>query len=229
MFKRRALTNDKKQTPEQILTFVLMVVCFSVMLLCALVRLTNTDWLLAELTKIPIPSEFWQDRIMNVLFIFEMVFVYKILCRIKWKWCLFFSIIQTIIIIFTPEELYANILNLCIILLFPILCTRKLSAIIDSIFLYALMTIYGLLFSVGRLGELSIDNAYNFTYNVAGLIDYKLFIVFIYLFIKYNGGIKLWKTQKRLLLQVDLKAKKKKKEMLTQAVPSGSSETSPLQ
>lgn len=228
MFKRKALTNDKKQTPEQILTFVLMVVCFSVMLICALVRLTNTDWLLVELTKIPIPSEFWQDRIMNVLFIFEMVFVYKTLCRIKWKWCLFFSIVQTIIIIFTPEELYANILNLCIILLFPILCTRKLSVIIDSIFLYALMTIYGLLFSVGRLGELSIDNAYNFTYNVAGLIDYKLFIVFIYLFIKYNGGIKLWKTQKRLLLQVDLKAKKKK-EMLTQAVPSGSSETSPLQ
>ena len=228
MLKRKALTNDKKQTPEQILTFVLMVVCFSVMLMCALVRLTNTDWLLAELTKIPIPSEFWQDRIMNVLFIFEMVFVYKILCRIKWEWCLFFSIVQTIIIIYTPEELYANILNLCIILLLPILCTRRLSAIIDSIFLYALMTIYGLLFSVGRLGELSIDNAYNFTYGVAGVIDYKLFIVFIYLFIKYNGGIKLWKTQKRLLLQIDLKAKKKK-EMLTQAVPSGSSETSPLQ
>ena len=67
--------------------------------------------------------------------------------------------------------------------------------------------LYAVLFLTGRIGIFDTESAYNFIYNVLGTIDYKLFIVTLYLLIKYFGGIKLWKSQKRLIFQTDLKTK----------------------
>lgn len=178
------------------------------MLACLITRLYNKEWLLASFDKIPQVSKFWQDRIMNGLFIFEMLFTLKILTRKSWTFCLIVAIIQTVIVEFIPTELYANIFNLAVILILPVLCTRELRTIVDSIFLYALMLLYGVLFLYGRVGELDTNSAYNFIYNIVGVLDYKLFIVVIYAYVKYYGGIKLWKTQKRLFLQKDLTKQK---------------------
>lgn len=175
------------------------------MLCCLILRLYSVDWFLASFDKIPELPKFWQDRIMNVLFVFEMTFVFKILTRKRWMFCFIVSIIQTAIIEFIPEELYANIFNLCVILFVPVICTHKLSTIIDSIFLYAVMILYSVIFLVGRVGNLDTSSAYNFEYNIIGILDYKLFIAVIYFYVKHFGGIKLWKTQKRLLLQKNLK------------------------
>lgn len=175
------------------------------MLGCLILRLYNIDWLLASFDKIPELSEFWQDRVMNVLFIFEMTFTFKILTRKRWLFCIITSIIQTVIIEFIPQELYANIFNLCIILFVPVICTREIRTIIDSIFLYAIMLLYSVIFLVGRTGSLDTNSAYNFEYNIVSILDYKLFITVTYFYIKHYGGIRLWKTQKRLLLQKDLK------------------------
>ena len=62
----------------------------------------------------------------------------------------------------------------------------------------------GLKFSVGRIGGVNAAFAYDFVVSIIGTIDYKLFIVSLYLFVKYLGGIRLWKTQKRLIFQRDL-------------------------
>lgn len=79
---------------------------------------------------------------------------------------------------------------------------------LESAILYALQILYSVLFLVGRIGILETDSAYNFIVSVLGTIDYKLFIVALYLLIKYFGGIKLWKKQKRLIFQTDLRTKK---------------------
>lgn len=193
------------KTAEQIFSLALLAGTLGLLFCCLILRLYNVDWFLASFDKIPELPKFWQDRVMNVLFVFEMTFVFKILTRKRWMFCLIISIIQTVTIEFIPEELYANIFNLCIVLFVPVICTRKLSAIIDSIFLYAMMILYSIIFLVGRVGNLDTSGAYSFEYSIIGILDYKLFIIVIYFYIKHFGGIRLWKTQKRLLLQKDLK------------------------
>lgn len=73
-------------------------------------------------------------------------------------------------------------------------------AVIDFLFIYLLMFLYGLLLTVAKFGGLSLEYAYSFYANTIGIIDYKLFVVTLYLYTKYKGGIKLWKSMKRKLL-----------------------------
>lgn len=203
----KLINNIKSKNSEQIFSLCLLIACFSIMLFCAIVRICGGLWFTADLGAIPVPNEFWQAFIMACLFAFEMAFVYKILCRCKWKIAVLLSILHTIITAFIPTELWTNIFNLLAILFVPVLYTRKLVVVFDSIFLYALELLYSVLFLVGRAGNLDTGSAYIFIYNVFGVIDFKLFIVSIYLFIKYYGGIQLWKNQKRLLFQNSLMTK----------------------
>lgn len=101
-----------------------------------------------------------------------------------------------------------NIINLALYFIIPILFARQWQTLIDSAVLYLLCFIYILIFSVGRIGHIDINAGYNFVYSIIGSIDYKIFIINIYLIQKYFGGIRLWKTQKRLIFQKDLKTKK---------------------
>lgn len=195
----------KDKSAEQIFTLCLLVSCVIVMLFCAIVRLCGGLWFMADLDSVPVPSEFWQDRIMNGLFIFELTFVYKILCRVQWIWCVLIAIAQTVIIEFIPSELIANVINLVLILILPVLITRDKFTIMDSIILYALELAYSALFLFARIGEVGQSAAYNFLYAVFSAIDFKLFVVNIYLIQKHFGGIRLWKKQKRLILAKEIK------------------------
>lgn len=199
----------KDKTAEQTFSFCLLISCVAIMLFCAIVRLCGGLWFAADLDGVPVPNEFWQDRIMNVLLAFELTFVYKILCRTKWIWCILIAIAQTVIIIFLPNETIANIVNLVLYFIIPLIFTRQWQTIIDTIFIYLFGLCYSLLFLAGRIGNIKINSAYIFTYNALGTIDYKLFFVALYLFIKNFGGIRLWKTQKRLIFQKDLKTNAK--------------------
>lgn len=209
MENNRIKSYFKKLTPEQVFSLCLFVGCFIIMLFCAIVRLCGGLWFSADLSIIKLPSKLWQDIIMALLLIFELSFVYKILCRSNWFVCIFIIIIQATIGYFIPNLLWTNLFHLFCYMIIPIFFVRNWFSLIDSIFLYLLTLLYSLLFLVGRIGNLNLDSASNFIYNVLGCIDYKLFIVSIYLYIKNFGGIKLWKNQKRLILKVD----QKKKEM----------------
>lgn len=195
----------KDKTAEQVFSLCLLISCILIMLFCAVVRLCGGLWFSADLDGVPVPSEFWQDRIMNILFAFELTFVYKILCRTKWIWCVLIAIAQTVIIIFIPSETIANVINLVLYFIIPLCFTRQWQTLIDSGILYFASFIYILIFSVGRIGHIDTSAGYNFIYSVIGSFDYKIFIVNIYLIQKYFGGIRLWKTQKRLILQKDLR------------------------
>lgn len=195
----------KNKTAEQTFSICLLISCVALMLFCAIVRLCGGLWFAADLDGVPVPNEFWQGRIMNVLLAFELTFVYKILCRTKWIWCILIAIAQTVIIIFIPSETIINIINLALYFIIPLCFTRQWQTIIDSAFLYATSLLYCLIFFVGRIGQIEANAGYNFIYSIIGSIDYKIWYITIFLIQNYFGGIRLWKTQKRLILQKDLK------------------------
>lgn len=201
------------KTGEQIFVLCLFVGCIAVMLLCVIARLCGILWFAADLEIVPVPNKFWQEVIMILLLAFELIFVYKILCRAKWWICFCIALAQAIIcellgLFIEESNLIINIFNMTCILFIPIIFVRKWYSILENILLYAISMLYGVIFLVGRIGGVDDNFAYNFIYNVLGTIDYKLFIVSLYIVIKYFGGIKLWKTQKRLIFQADLPMKK---------------------
>ena len=198
---------------EQIFVLCLLVSCVTVMLLCVIARLCGILWFAADLEIVPVPNKFWQEVIMILLLAFELIFVYKILCRAKWWICFCIAFTQAIIcellgLFIEESNLIINIFNLVCYFIIPLFFVKHWFSIVESAILYILQTIYAILFLVGRIGGVDENAAYNFIYNVLGTIDYKLFIVSLYLVIKYFGGIRLWKTQKRLIFQADLPMKK---------------------
>lgn len=195
---------------EQIFVLCLLVGSIAVMLLCVIARLCGILWFAADLEAIPVPNDFWQEVVMVLLLAFELIFVYKILCRASWKICFIIAITQAIIcellgLFIENSNTIINIFNLICYFIIPIFFVKHIFSIVESAILYGLELAYAVLFLVGRIGNIDIDAAYNFIYNVLGTIDYKFFIVSLYLVVKYFGGIKLWKTQKRLIFQKDLR------------------------
>lgn len=206
---KRIKTFFKTKTPEQTYSFILLIFSLLLMFLCAIARLAGILWFSADLSSVETPSRFWQEFISAALLIFELIFVYKILCRTRWTICFAIAIAEAAICLLIGyvtdgNQIVTNIFTALCIFFTPIAFTRKWFSIVESIALYLVSTLYGILFCVGRIGGLEIYN-YNFVASVLGTIDYKLFIVSLYLLVKNFGGIRLWKTQKRLIFQTDLK------------------------
>lgn len=197
------------KTGEQIVSFFMFVFTVAIMFFCLIARFFGILWFKADLNKINIPSEFLQEFIKSGLLVFELIFIYKILCRTSWWKCLFIAIIQTIIVAFfafvIKNNIATSIFNLVYIAIIPIFFVKKWYSFLENLLLCGITMLYGIIFSVGRIGIFANEAAYNFLYGILGTIDYKLFIVSLYLFIKYNGGFRLWKKQKRLIFQTDPK------------------------
>lgn len=199
------------KTGEQIFSLCLLIGVVALMLFCAIIRLCGALWFKANI-NIEEPSKVIQEIVKGALLIFELMFVYKILCRTSWGICFLISIIVCLVGILLGELVNNSTISslyylLCYILI-PIIFVRHWFTLIESVILYVLQLLYSVLFLYGRIGGIDVESAYNFIYNVLGAIDYKLFIVSFYLLIKFFGGIKLWKKQKRLIFQTDLKTRK---------------------
>lgn len=190
--------------------FSLCLLCTSVilMLFCAIVRLCGGLWFTADLSKIPTPEIWLQEIIKGVLLVFEATFVFKILCRKKWLVCIGLAILYTLLGIAVgaifDNAIVSNVYYAVCYLFVPIIFVRKWYSLLDNVILYITALLYGLLFSVGRTGGITQEYAYNFVVQVLSGIDYKLFFVALYLYIKNFGGIKLWKKQKRPFFRTDL-------------------------
>lgn len=207
---KRIKTFFETKTPEQTFFFILLTFLLLLMFLCAIARLSGILWFSADLSSVETPSRFWQEFISAALLIFELIFVYKILCRTKWSICFAIAIAEALTGILIGyltggDETINNLFYMICILFVPVLFRREWFSIVESAILYAVSMIYGILFCVGRIGNVSQEFTYNFIYGVLGAIDFKLFFVVLYLVVKNFGGIKLWKTQKRLIFQTDPK------------------------
>lgn len=195
----------KNKTGEQIFSLCLLTSVTLIMLFCAIVRLCGGLWFAADMSKITAPSKIWQETVKATLLIFELLFVYKILCRTSFLTCFGIAIAETLVGILLGEtvnnSIVSNLFYMACYFIIPLCFRRKLFSLLESAILYGLQILYAALFLTGRIGGIDTQAAYNFVISVLGTIDYKLFIVAMYLFIKYFGGIKLWKKQKRLIFQ----------------------------
>lgn len=185
----------KDKTAEQIYSLCLLFSCVFIMLLCFFARIFGILWFSADLSAIQEPSLFWQEFIKGALLVFELIFVYKILCRAKWGVCFLIALIETLIGIFISalfnNAIIVNSFYMLCYLVIPIFFVKKWWSILENLLLYVIGFLYCVIFLVGRIGNLQLESAYNFIYNILGTIDYKLFIVSLYLVIKYFGGIKI--------------------------------------
>lgn len=195
------------KTSEQIFSLCLLVGIVVLMFFCCIVRLCGGLWFTADLSKIKEPSKAWQEVIKGALLTFELIFIYKLLCRTKWWICLVISICETGIGILLGETIdnttLTNIFYMACIFIIPLPFVKNWFSLIDSAVIYGLGVLYSIIFMVGRIGNLEVGT-FNFVESVVGAIDYKLFMVTLFLAINYFGGIKLWKTQKRLILMKNL-------------------------
>ena len=195
----------KNKTGEQIFALCLLISVTLIMLFCAIVRLCGGLWFAAELSKITEPSKIWQETVKAALLIFELLFVYKILCRTSFLICFGIAIAETLVGILLGEtvnnSIVSNLFYMACYFIIPLCFRREWFSLLESAILYGLQILYAALFLTGRIGGIDTQSAYNFVISVLGTIDYKLFIVAMYLFIKYFGGIKLWRKQKRLIFQ----------------------------
>lgn len=206
MKRIRAYFHSK--TPEQILSLCLLIVTSFTMLLCVIARLCGCLWFAADLTSVKEPSKFWQEVAKGALLTFELTFVYKLLIRRPSVVCFAIALAETLIGIllgeFVNNVIVSNLYYMTCIIVIPAIFVRRWYSLLDNVILYAMAMLYGIAFSVGRIGGVNAAFAYDFVVSIIGTIDYKLFIVSLYLFVKYFGGIRLWKTQKRLIFQRDL-------------------------
>lgn len=202
----------KNKTAEQIFSLYLLCGIVLTMLFCAIVRLCGGLWFSADFSQITAPSKELQEAIKGALLIFELLFVYKILSRTSFLLCFFIATIETLIGIllgeFVNNSIISNLFYMACIFIIPFCFHRSFVVLLESGIYYVVSFIYCALFLVGRIGGIDSESAYNFYISVIGSIDQKLFSVALYLVVKYFGGIKLWKTQKRLIFQIDLTTKK---------------------
>lgn len=196
----------KNKTGEQVFSLCLLVSVTLIMLFCAIVRLCGGLWFAADMSKIVEPSKFWQETVKAALLIFELLFVYKILCRTSFLTCFGIAIAETLVGILLGEtvnnSIVSNLFYMACYFIIPLCFRREWFSLIESAILYGLQILYSVLFMVGRIGGIDENAAYTFAFGIISTIDYKLFIIAMYLFIKYFGGIKLWKKQKRLIFQI---------------------------
>ena len=185
----------KSKTAEQIFSLCLLCGIVLTMLFCAIVRLCGGLWFSADFSQITAPSKELQEAIKGALLIFELLFVYKILSRTSFLLCFFIATIETLIGIllgeFVNNSIISNLFYMACILFIPVFFVKTWFSFLENAIMYALCMLYGIVFLVGRIGGVDDTSAYNFTASVLGTIDYKLFIVSLYLFVKNFGGIKL--------------------------------------
>lgn len=193
--------DKSKQFSDPKSTFAagLLYVFLTLTIVAFLLHLFGLDWFISNV-ELEEPTPIIQEIIKAILKAFELTFVYKILIRKRFIICIAISVIQSFVLGFLPVGLIQSIADAVVMFSIPIIFRKdRLWAIVDTLFLYLLMCLYGALSLIGKFGEYESTQIYSFYKNILSMVDYKLFILTLYLFVKYKGGIKLWKTKRRLL------------------------------
>lgn len=172
---------------------------FSILTLLAfLLKIFGLDWLESKVTMQE-PSQDVQWLILGFLKIFELAFVYKILCKKSMVICALIAVAQTAITPWLGAGFVQSCADFALMFIIPFILRKdKWHAVLDALCLNVIMCLYGLLYLIGRFGGYTENQIYSFHVNIASMIDYKLFIATLYLYIKYKGGIQIWKMKRKI-------------------------------
>ena len=196
---------EKKYNPSKVEFWAGMFHMFlSLTILSFICHIVGLEWFSSLNVSLKTPPELAQKFINCGLNAIELIFVYKILIREHSLLCSIVAVLQAVFVGFAPSVFQGLINMSCMCLLTVILRKDHVHGLIDFVVLAILMTLYAALLQITKFGTVSSDSANDFYKGIVSVIDYKLFIVTLYMFIKYKGGIKLWKM-KRKLFQIDPK------------------------
>ena len=183
---------------KTVLTASLFYTFMALTFVAAMFHLFGLEWF-SSTVNIPEPNRFWAEFTKAALKILELVFMYKITIKKGFLFCIIVSFVQTIAVGFLPLGTAQSIADFVLLMTLPtVLRKDHLNAFIDAIALYVILCLYAALFLIAKFGGLALNYGYSFYANIVGIIDYKLFIVTLYLYVKYKGGIKLWMKRKLL-------------------------------
>lgn len=194
-------TKQKFDSPKSTFWAGMFYLFLSLTLLASVLHLFGLNWFECRM-NIPEPNLVIQKIVKASLKVFELIFVYKILTCMSTLTCFGISTVEVIAVGFIPNH-FQGIADL-IVMTVVSLCSRKdkLNATVDLIALFILMNAYSILFELLKFGIIGESNKFSFYTGVVSLFDYKLFIITLYMYIKYKGGIKLWRMKRKLFQKV---------------------------
>ena len=195
--KRRQDRSERSWESNSSLVFCLLWVFAGLTVLLSLFRLFGLSWFDSTLSFEDPPVVF-QKSIKGVLKGVELVFVYKILTRRGFLLCAGLAIVHVVGVGCLPVGWQQSLADAFCMFSFPFLIRKseRAFALLETLVLYIAMNLYGLLFIFARFGDASYGQAFSFYASVVGLIDYKCFIVVLYLFTKLKGGVLWWLRRK---------------------------------
>lgn len=134
-------------------------------------------------------NRFWADCTLFILKAFEAVLILLILTKSKWWICVIISFLYASIFIINIPENYVFILDIIFTVSIPlILNKRKQESFGYSILLIIFMSIYQIIMMLGRY-TINLQEKFNYTAQIASIIDYKIFLIVLCLFIKLKRRI----------------------------------------
>lgn len=166
---------------KQVYIYSLFITCLATTVFLAIFRLIFPN-LLVESVKLPNLCETTQSIILLCLMIFELFFVYKILLyKNKNITCLVLAILQSLIGREIPSYNWTSAFHMFCLFVIPLILNKNFRSLLRTTFLYGIELIYCSIFLFAKFGKVEACMADNFYYSVLSVLDYKLFIVTIYL------------------------------------------------
>ena len=179
------------KSPKQVFITGMFYAFIGMTIVAFLFHLFGINWFASTVETVPEPTEVVEQAVLAILKAFELLFVHRMLTHRSWLLCLILAIVQVGIVGFIPSDLFQKVTDFGIMLVVAIVFRKdKLRALGNFVVLAILMNIYSALMLVAKFGGIVEDFTYSFYANIASLIDYKLFIVTVYLYTKYRKEVK---------------------------------------
>lgn len=166
---------------REIAISIALISFFAFMMICAVCRLFGINWATVTYVDVYIPT-YIEFIILCGYYVLESIFILKIITSIKWKFALIISICCKIVQIPLPNDFLTVIVDFAVVFVIPLFINKnKRHSIAKSIMTFLGISGYQLLMRYARYCD-ATDGKYNVIWQILSTIDYKLFIVSIYLF-----------------------------------------------
>ena len=170
------MKNFKNNTPEYILSVLLLFSFFITIFILAIFRITGINYYVIDY-NLPERSPHIVTIINASLKFIDYVLIIKILSKVKWRFAGLFALSSILSYVFLDNYVWENIVDIIIIFLIPqIIMKFKLKTLLYSTILLLIITLYQFVMQFA-IYEVDLQNKLNFALGISSFIPYKLLIL----------------------------------------------------
>lgn len=175
----------KNRTNEEIFSLCLFFSCVVIMAVLAVFRFCGIGYFANEYKEHAVIP--WvQEVILFALKWIELIFILGALSRIKMRYVIIISFIYANIYWFVTSEIISFILDILYYTAIPFFVSKfEYKRITYGIILAVVVTAYQFLMMTARY-SINLSEKFNYVAMIESFFDYKIFIISIYLLIKYR-------------------------------------------